>query len=62
MITIIELLPPGVKSEPLFTPEQYEQFRQDWQKNVVPELEKHEEAHQRSIEDSIRRPLLRLVA
>ena len=31
-------LVPGVQWEPLFTPEQYEKFRQDWYETIIPEL------------------------
>jgi hypothetical protein len=44
MKTDIELVP-GVEWEPLFTPEEYEAFRQWWREHVVPELERLEEMH-----------------
>jgi hypothetical protein len=62
MVVEIQLLPLGVKSELLFTPEQYEKFRQDWQETVVPELEKLDEAHRRSFDDSLKHPPLALAA
>ena len=62
MITEIELVP-GVKGESVFKSlEEYEDFRRRWHENVVPQLEKFEEAHRRSVEDSFHRPPLRLAA
>ena len=61
MKTNIQLLPLGVKSEPLFTPKQYEQFRQDWQETVVPELERLDEARHRSFDDFLKHPPLAVI-
>ena len=36
---------PGVVWEPLFTPKEYEAFREWWREVVVPELRKLEEQH-----------------
>jgi hypothetical protein len=37
-----EELIPGVKSKPFFTPEQYEEFREDWDREVVPKLKEQQ--------------------
>jgi hypothetical protein len=62
MKTNIQLLPLEVRSEDFFTPEQHDKFREDWQRDVVPQLDEHARAHARSVEDSFRRPPLKLAA
>lgn len=37
-----EELIPGVESRPLFTPEEYEMFREHWDREVVPKLKELE--------------------
>lgn len=54
MITLIELLPPGVKSEPLFkTEEEYWRFREEFMKEVAPALERYALARALSERDSM---------
>jgi uncharacterized protein YnzC (UPF0291/DUF896 family) len=49
MIQTINLLPEGVKSEPLFkTEKEYQRFRKDFIESVAPEMEKHRIARMRS--------------
>ena len=38
-------LAPGIKGEPLFTPEEYDKFRKWWREEMVPEIRKLEELH-----------------
>ncbi len=45
METDIEIIPKGVKIEPLFkTDEDYQKFRDEYSRKVIPELEKWERA------------------
>ena len=59
MTTEIELVP-GFKGEPVFrSDKEREEFRRWWHENIVPQLEKFDEAHCRSVEDSFNRPPLK---
>ena len=53
-VTLIELLPGGVKGEPLFkTEEEYQRFREEFMREVAPDMEKYALARALSERDSM---------